>query len=363
MKNNDYSDYDSLNRMAEKLGYSKERSLLREKAMNIADTLNDERKQFDARITYVNDVCMEGSFPEKYLAVFPWLLAYAGKSKSGFDKMQVLWYYKWVITLMPEFPTVSKRQIEAALDDLRVKYREYGSTDKVFHDYSREINILMGDLDKSTVHHQQHIAFKRKDKLDDCDACVVNRVVYYHIATGNIEEALKKAKIIFNGKKNCTHVPKDTYANFIVPFLIRKEYDKAEEFSENLEAELKKVKHGANYKAACPLMLNHLVHKRTANAVKLFDKYFANAFDAKAMDGKFRFYVAGAALFTNIERETIKLKLSKNFPHYNTQNTYNVKFLTDWLDTESGKIAALFDKRNGNDKYKSDKASFLSLLS
>jgi hypothetical protein len=361
MKKIDYDNYEVLDDMASDLPYSKERSLLREKAMNIADALQDESKQFDARINYVNDICMEGSFPEKYLTVFPWLLAYAGKSKESYDRLQVLWYYKWVIMIMHEFPSIAKKQIEAALEDLRIKYNEFGSTDKVYHDYSREAYLNLGDYAKSTVHHTKHIEFKRRDKLDDCEACVINRIISYHILTGNIAEALKKARPVFNGKKSCTHVPKDTYTNFITPLLKQKDYALAAEFSEKLEQALKQIKHGGNYKAAYPLMLNHALNNQLSKAIKLFEKYFSNAFDARSMDGKFFFYTAALYLFKRVDKEMIKLKLPKNFSLYNSDSTYKLSALIAWLDKETNTIAALFDKRNENNKYRDEKTAILTI--
>ncbi len=361
MKKIDYNNYDVLDDMASELPYCKERSLLREKALNIADIMQDERRQFDARINYVNDVCMEGSFPEKYLTVFPWLLAYVSKNKKSEDRMQVLWYYKWVIMIMHEFPSIAKKQIEAALEDLRIKYNEFGSTDKVFHDYSRELYLNLGEYEKSTLHHEKHIGFKRRDKLDDCEACVLNRTINYYILTGNIYEALKKARPVFNGKKTCTHVPKDTYCNFITPLLKQKDFTLGAQFSQKLEQELQRTKYGGNYKGAYPLIINHTANNQLSKAIKLFEKYFSNAFDAKPMDGKFFFYTASLYLFKKIEKETIKLKLPKNFEFHNSDSTYRISTLILWLDKETNTIANLFDKRNENNRYKDEKSSILTI--
>jgi hypothetical protein len=361
MKQDNYDDYESLNDMAEDLPYSKERSLLREKALKIADILNDEQKQFEARINYINDVCSEGSFPEKYLTVFPWLLSYIGKNKESEDTMTVLWYYKWVIMIMHEFSSISKEQIENALEDLRKKYTECGSTDKVFHDYSREAYHNLGDYEKSAFHHEKHSTFKKKDQLDDCEACVLNRIVTFYIITGNIDEALKRARPILTFKKTCTHIPKDTYTNLITPLLIQKKYDLASDFAEKLEKALKKSNYGGNITNVYPLILNHCVHSRISNAVKLFEKYFGHVLLAKSPERKFNFYCAAVNMFKKVEKTTIKLRLPQDFPLFNKDNVYEITALIEWLEEESGKIAAVFDKRNGNDKYKKEKLKLLSI--
>jgi hypothetical protein len=361
MKKDNYDDYDSLNEMAEDLPYSKERSMLREKALNLADILNDEQKQFQARINYVNDVCLEGSFPEKFLTVFPWLLSYIGKNKESDDAMTVLWYYKWVIMIMHEFPSISKQQIENALEDLRKKYNEFGSTDKVYHDYSREAYHNLGDYEKSAFHHQKHQAFKKRDHLDDCEACVLNRIVTFYIVTGDMKEALKRAKPILTFKKTCTHIPKDTYTNLITPLLLQKEYELASDFAEKLEKSLKRSKYGGNITNVYPLILNHCVHSRLTNAIKLFEKYFGDVFMAKAPERRFYFYCAGINMLTKVEKRTLKLKLPQSFSLYNKDNVYEVSVLTEWLEEETDKIAAMFNKRNGNDKHTKEKAKILSI--
>lgn len=361
MKKADYSDYDSLNQLAEDLPYSKERSMLREKALNIVDSLNDEQKQFEARINYVNDVCMDGGFPEKYLSVFPWLLANVSKSKFKDELYTVLWYYKWVVNIMPEFPSISITQMENALLDLKNRYREFGSNDKVFHDYSRAVYHHIGDYEKSALHHKKLMRYTRRDQLDDCEACVINRTVRFYIVTGDMEEALKQAQPLLTEKKTCTHVPKATHSNFIIPLLLSKRHDLASAFAEKLEKELKRLKHGGNYEYAYSLVTYHTFHKRTINAIKVFEKYFGDAFSAKAADGKFYFYVSATGLFKTIEKKTVKLKLPQDFPLYNKENIYDVKAMTEWLEKEINAIASAFDKRNGNNKYSNEKIKILLL--
>ena len=362
MKKSNYNDFESLNEMAEGLPYGKERSLLREKALAVSDILNDERKKFEARISYVNDICMEGSFPEKYLTIFPWLLAYVGKNKDDYDTMQVLWYYKWVIMIMHEFPEISKSQIENALLDLKKKYNECGSSDKVFHDYSREVYHNLGDYEKSSYHHSKHMKFRLRDQLDDCEACVVNRILTYYIVTGNLNEALKKGKLILSGKQKCTHVPKDTYTNFIIPLLAKNKFDLAAEFVEKLEKELKKVKYGGNYKNVYPLIIYYTITSQQTKGINLVEKNFEIAFIQKSQEGKFYFYVAASNLFSKINKETIRLKFPEKFPLYNSEHEYNTASLFKWFAEETNCIAELFDTRNGNNKYKTIMSKIVSIL-
>ena len=361
MKKTDYDNYESLDQMARDLPYSRERSLLREKALTLADTLNDEEKQFDARMNYVNDVCMEGGFPEKYLSVFPWLLAYVSKSKFKTEIYTVLWYYKWVVNIMPEFPSISISQIENALLDLQKRYREFGTNDKMFHFYSRAVYCDIGDYEKSAWHHKKLMRYTRSTQLDDCEACVLNRGVKYHIAMNNFEQALKEAQPLLTGKKTCTHVPKATYSALIIPLLIRNDHQRASEFSEKIEKDIKGKKFSDNYEYIYPVIINHTVQGRTTNAIKLFEKNFGNAFMAKAAEAKFCFYVSAIVMFKKVQKKTIRLKLPPDFPLYNKESTYDVKEMTEWLEKETEHIASLFNNRNGNDKYTKEKRKILSI--
>lgn len=361
MQQNDYSSYASLDAMANSLPYGSERLLLREKAINLADLSGNEQQQFEARKEFVTDVCMEGGFTEKYFTVFPWLLNYAQKKGNDEDKMTVLWYYKWVVMDMPEFPAVTKIQIGHALEDLRKRYLEFGSTEKVYHQYAYEVYMNLGDKEKSKYHHARWARFRNRDYLDDCEACVINRDVSFHARLGDIGDALKVAQPILTGKLKCTHVPKSTWSALLIP-LIKNGYDEqAALYAEKLYKKLMTDKYGGDNSYANPAMIYFSRQGDFAKAIKVFEKFIRSDIEQKNLFRRFYFYIGALYMFSKITKETIKLKLPHKMPLYSAENTYSVVALREWLDKETDGIAGIFDRRNGNKMMSEEKGKVLSL--
>lgn len=361
MPQNDDISFDSVNDLADSLPYGPERTKLREKAIGLADMSGTERQQFEVRKDFVNDLCMDGSFTEKYFTVFPWLLNYAKKSGEDDDKTTVLWYYKWVISDMPEFPSVTKSQIERALEDLRVRYLEFGSNEKVYHDYAAEIYLMMGDYERCRFHQERWRKFKNRDHLDDCEACIRSRNVVREVKMGTLEKALKLAQPILKRRLQCTHVPKATWVHLLLPLLQHGREEEAAEFAAKIYKALSGSKFSGDSYYAYSLIIYYARQKDFGKAVKLFEKYFRLDLPHKNLYRRFFLYVAAQYLFTVYKKESIRLKLPPKTPFYRADSTYAVAVLREWFDKETDAIAALYDKRNENDVVSAEKRKLLAV--
>ncbi|MGB8194261.1 MAG: hypothetical protein WCF67_20180 [Chitinophagaceae bacterium] len=357
----EYSTFESLMEMADSLPYGSERTDFREKAINLADLQGTEQQQFNARKDFVDDVCSEGSFTEKYFTVFPWLLKYAQTKGTDDEKMIVLWYYKWVVMVMPDFPAVTKAQIENTLEDLKKRYVEYGSNEKVYHQYAYEAYRNMGDLEKGKYHHDRWKKFKKRDYLDDCEACVINRDVTFRIFANDLTGALKVAAPLLTRKLTCTHIPKDTYTNFIIPLLREGSNELADEFALKLAKTLSRTKFGGDIFNAHVLLVYYTKQEEYTKAVKLFERFSKTDVDQKNLSRRFYFYTAAQKLFSNIPKEKVTMTIRNKAAYYQANNNYNVKALAEWFDKETDRIAGLFDKRNGNNFLSREKETLLAL--
>lgn len=361
MKQDDLNTFQSVNDMADTLPYGRERTALREKAINLADLSGDERQQFEARKEFVNDVSNEGGFSEKYFTVFPWLLNYAHQKGTDDDKMIVLWYYKWIVSEMPEFPAVTKTQITNALEDLRKRYIEYGSNEKVFHQYAADAYMLIGENEKSKYHYDRWKRFKNRDYLDDCPACVVNRAVHWEASLGTVEDALKVAQPVLKGRLVCTHVPKGTYSYLLLPLVRNDKPQLADMYAEKLYKLLLSSKYGGDNFHAHTVMIYYAKQEDFTRSVKLFEKYMKIGEGQKNLYSRFYFYLGALYLFSRIKKDTIKLKLPPKNPLFSADNTYETAALREWFDHETDAIAALFDKRNENIMVSMQKKELLAL--
>lgn len=361
MSQTDYTSYESIDTLARSLPYGPERTALREKGINVADLSGDARQQFEARKQFVEDVSDDGGFTEKYFVVFPWLLNYARQHGDEADRMTVLWYYKWVINTMPEIPAVTKSQMERALEDLRVRYLEYGSSEKVYHDYACQTYMYIGESKKSKYHHQQWKKFKNRDYLDDCEACVINREVDFYCRLGKVEDALKIGKPVLTGKLRCSHVPKTTYSHLLTPLIKENNEQLAEEYAEKLHKALMKKKYGGDNSYVYPAMIYFSKQGDFARAIKLFERYMKMDVEQKNVFRRFYFFVGALYLFTKLDKESIKLQLPRKVEFYKATNTYEVAMLRDWFDKKTDEIAALFDRRNENSMISDEKKNLMAL--
>jgi tetratricopeptide (TPR) repeat protein len=361
MNQNDYSSYESIDGLASSLPDGPERIALREKGINVADLTGDVRQQFEARKQFVEDVSNDGSFTEKYFVVFPWLLNYAKQHGKDDDKMIVLWYYKWVIGQMPEIPAVTKEQMKRALEDLRVRYLEYGSSEKVYHDYACSTYLSIGDNERSKYHQKQWSKFRDRDYLDDCEACVINRQVDFYCRIGTLENALKTGKPVLTGKLRCSHVPKTTYSHLLVPLMRESKEELSANYAEKLYKALMKKKYGGDNAYAHTAMIYFSKHGDFSRAIKLLERYMSLATEHKNLYRRFYFFVGALYMLKKLRKDTIKLKLSKKIPFYEARGTYNVPMLIKWFDEQTDAIAAQFDKRNKNDVISREKTVLLFL--
>lgn len=343
-----YQSYESITSLAESMPDGKEKIALREKAINLADLSGNDESQFDARLAYLMDIGHDGGYSEKYFTVFPWLLAFAGNRGNDYHKMRVLWYYKWVITTLINYPVVSLKQIEDTLEDLRKRFLEYGSNEKVYHQYAADIFSDAGLFDKAQVHYKKWVRFKKYDMLDDCEACVINKHVSYHVKRNNLKAALSVAEPLLSKKISCKHVPKDTYSS-LVPLLLKSpQQELCDELAIKLGKALSLMKYGGNFVNAHTLIIYHAKRGNLTKAIRLFEKYSEPAFTQKNIFGRLHFYVSIQYLLQQINKVEIKLKLSTHFPLHSPTDTYNVQQLLAWFNQQSDEMVAAFNKRNGN---------------
>jgi tetratricopeptide (TPR) repeat protein len=351
--------YQSLAKLAEELPQGDERILCREKAINLADLSGLESDMFQARYDYVNDLSSTGGYSEKYFTVFPWLLNYAEKKGTSYEKMLVLWIYKWVILEMGNHPTVTKLQIEATLEDLRKRYLAFGSNEKVYEQYAYTCYVEIHEYEKARLHYNRWRKYKKNDLLDDCEACVVNRHVSYLVKDGELKKAMKVAQPLLSGNLFCTHVPKDTWSKLLLPVYTSGDVECSAIFAEKLGKKLKTMKYNGNLDAVYALIIYHAKLGELTKAIKWLEKFMPTALEQKQLNGKFWFFTAAAYLFNHISREKIKLMLPAAFPSYNASGVYQVKDLKVWFDAEANNIAARFDKRNGNNGFATSKEKLL----
>lgn len=343
--------YQNLLTEADALPASEARVSIIERAMQLVDLHQDERLQFKIRLRYIREVQDAGGFAEKYVAIFPWLLAYTERTESVWDKYEVLWYYKWVIGCMPNFPSVNKTQIESALLDLRDRYREMSSSDLVYHNYARDTYTDLGDFEQAKAHQLEIEAIGGHDILSDCKACTLNSYVSYLVAIREVPKAIVAAQPLLEGSLSCRTVPQSTFTRLIPEFLLLKRYKEAMGMASKLLKKIKKEERD-DYGKVYSLMGHMAVMRKYEKGLSLFKDFFENAWRVKSKWGKFHFYAYSVFLFREILKNTeitkFEMILPPNFPLYAADNQYDLQLFFNWLEKELKEIETAFNKRNGN---------------
>lgn len=356
--------YRNLIDSAESLPYGDERVAVMEKAIALADLHQDEDLQFKSRLQYVREVQEAGGFPEKYMAVFPWLLAYIDKNNAFWESYQVLWYYKWVTGTMTSFPSISKKQIVDALEDLKRRYRQVTGSDLVYHDCCRSIYGDLGDWEEATKHQEAIEKLHSREILRDCKACVLNSDVTYLVGIGKVEESLKVATPILEGELSCRSVPHTTYRRFIPELVYLNRHEEAMEMAKKLFSLLKDDDRD-DYTKGYTLLGFMGITQNFDKGLTFFEVHFPNAFMVRSKWSKYHFYLHARLFFDQLKQHSatqeIELKLPTKHLLYNAKNTYSLENLIAWFDKEIAEIEAAFNARNGND-YFTKKKNFVANL-
>lgn len=346
--------YKKLLASAENLPYSDERVSIVEKAMALADFHQDEDLQFKARLQYIREVQEAGGYPEKYMAVFPWLLAYIDKNDDIWQSYHVLWYYKWVTGCMTSFPSISKTQIVNALEDLKNRYRKVTGSDLVYHDCCRSIFGDLGDWEEAKKHNEAIEKLHSRELLRDCKACVVNSEVTYQVGIGEIAKALEMAIPILNGDLSCRSVPHTTYRRFIPELVLLNKQEEAMEMATKL-LDLIDPTDRDDFAKGYTLLGFMGITGNFTKGIAFFEEHFANAWAVRSKWSKFHFYLHARLFFSQMkqkaENESISLKLPAKHPLFQAENNYTFERLLAWFDKEIAEIEGAFNARNGNDYF------------
>lgn len=121
------------------------RIALVEEAVRLADARNDLKEGFRTRCALTAASVFAGQ-ADVTLVAFSWRLAQCDRDPATFKERELLWEYKWVVENLPNFPEVTRPQIEAMLADMVRRYERAGSTLHAVHKKRRGVLLAMGDL-------------------------------------------------------------------------------------------------------------------------------------------------------------------------------------------------------------------------
>jgi len=197
------------------LAMNEEAMLALQSAAELADREGDSASAWTARNALMSRSHATDRIREQ-LAAFAWLLHSKPRKQREFWGSSLMWTYKWVAVNLADSADLSREQISALIDTMQERYADEGLGTAPIQAVRLELAIAMGHARESRE------LFKTwKSNQDtagaDCAACVRLTEVEYLLACGLLDEAIERAKPLFERQMRCDVVPHTTYAQFLLP--------------------------------------------------------------------------------------------------------------------------------------------------
>ncbi len=340
---------DEMMRDASALEASPAKVMLLEAALELADTLGDVGRGCRVREQLI-EACMVEGAPERALVHFSWCLAQADR-RPEFSQEELLTKYKWIVGVLPDFPQISRAQMDETLVEMAGRFQRAGASLRPVYKLERDNAMEMGDMKAAQAAHQQ-MTREWHDRLSDCVACEMDMDVEYLLFRGQDERALEQAKPILKGTLFCEVVPHRTLARVLLPLV------RLGRVEEAMPLHQRGYRLIAGNPGFLKPMSNHVsflvLTENLRRAARLLEKHLAWALDAKAPARRFAFFLAidfflERVLETGIQR--LRARLPETFPAYEESGAYDPAKLKAWFAGQLQELAAQFDARNGNDYF------------
>jgi tetratricopeptide (TPR) repeat protein len=341
---------DELLERADRLRHGEAKVMALEEAARMADAHGDLDLAFEVRDDLI-DAATFGGFPDKALVAFAWCRAQAKKNPERFESDMLLWKQKWVVGRLDDFPHISRKQIQDALDDIEQAYARVDAGKRAILKLRYQTARDMGEDALAQQYWDQWINAPR-DHLTDCRACDLDDEIDHHIDLGEYAKALEKARPILQGRSSCAEIPHLTYGSVLYPLL------KLGRLEEARDCHLRgypMISRNRDFLATVGEHIEFLaLTDNLSRGLTLFEKHLGWALDHASWRDRFTFHVAASFLLARLVsqgHDTVSLRLPKAFPLHQRDGAYTSRDLHGWVETQAQEIAARFDTRNGTDRF------------
>ncbi|MBU8894381.1 hypothetical protein DRW03_31430 [Corallococcus sp. H22C18031201] len=341
---------DALLERAEHLPYGDTKTRILEEAVRLADLHGDIDRGYALRGELI-DAATFGGAADKVLVAFAWCRGQQKKDPKRFDPEEMLWKQKWVVGLMDEFPSISRQQIAAALDDLEQGFARVNAGKRAMLKLRYLTAMDMGEVDEAERLWAAWIQTPR-DHLTDCRVCELDDELDHHVRRGEWELALRKARPLLDGRQFCTEVPHQTFGTLLYPLFRLGRMEEARDCHQRGYALIAKNR---EFLATVGEHLEFLgLTDNLERGLALFERHLGWALEHASRRDRFTFYTAAGFLLGRVVsagRATATLRLPRDFELYQSNSTYETRALAAWMDAQSRDLALQFDARNGTDRF------------
>ncbi len=345
--------------IARQLDYARhgeERMQLYRMAYEEADKMNDYDNQMNYRMDFICESILYFDRMEIYI-VFPQLLqlhdSYLKKHGNNPYTFDVMWKYKWILGTAEDFYQISLKQMDQLLEDFRRRCLEYGYSLRTYYRYVYAFFQYI-DWGKAEEAYHKFLQYDR-DNLSDCKACELSLEVGYLLATGQEEQAIKRATVLMSRQLQCSEVPEGTCGHFLRFYNLKLCAGEAVDLeTTNRYCDL--LRNGITKKGICKVYLGDVLLfyslTNSAKALDWFKKYWEIFETSKDPMCKFYFSLGTLKFLEHLkDQKTYKVKLSSEFPLYQESGEYQVQKLYQYYNSYAVDFARKLDQRNQSSYY------------
>lgn len=205
----------------ERLPYGAERRRMAANAMDLADAQEDERFRYLVRMAYLRNAYGAPN-DETEFAVFAWCLAMHDSDPANFPESiqydSLLWYYKHIIALALDTPSVPLAQLDGLLEDFERRCSLTGNGSKAAAMLRAKREIDVAGPDAVVAPFARYLALPR-DLLSDCAGCDAQSEATLQIELGDDRAALRTGEVVLAGVFPCSEQPHRMQATLLLPLL------------------------------------------------------------------------------------------------------------------------------------------------
>lgn len=321
-------------------------------AMLQADEQNDIVWMFLFRFAYLQESIFCG---DRYYAmiIFPELLALYDENEQIERNLDcshsMLVAFKWIVEAAPEFPQISKAEIDSYFRLFKRRLIEHGCSLSIYY-MKRSLFYMHCDRAIAAADFYRFLEAPL-DEISDGRALYHDQQVIYYLSIGDEEKALHAAMPIFAGTLTSNALPQATYHEFIRFYLRRGEYDKALEYAKLTE---RRVDGNAYYLDIIGTLMLLYGLTQPERGVALFCRNYPVFAQSKNPNLRMHFAIGAHHLFRRLLRwhefpKSFDITAETELRHA-AENHDAASFAAHFY-TIANDYAVKFDTRNGTDDF------------
>ena len=338
------------------------KTALLEDAVRIADSIQHDELAVRTRMELIDSATFSGR-DEKSLVAFGWCLSRFDEAPELFDEEDLLWRYKWIVTV-GSFSHISLQRVRDLEDDMEKRYRAAGFNLRPVH-ASRALNaVYTGDIERAVKYDKLSSACRR-DRMANCAACEASARVHFNTVLEQYEKSIDAAEEVFANEMSCSCVPQNVYGHILFPLAAMGRFEEGAAYQER---GYRMIHSDPDY---LDTISEHLTFLAAAGShrkgLSLLTRHLSWALASFNCRERYQFYLAAGLFLEDLEKHakkpTRKLRLPENFELRNESGEYKISDLKDWFLKELNQVAVQFDNRNGNSWYSDNIATTRTLIS